>query len=165
VEFEILFDLFPFSFSTTHGVAPFSHTIHIVHSHLIFMSILDSFPPERARVPHLPPLLPSRTYSTASYHTHGLGIFFPHLPTHVLVVVLTHFRRTYYLSTYLAIVPTAGTPARAETKQRVKGRKIKKIALAETYITFVPLPITLHPRTRLLIIYYYYYYYYYIIIV
>jgi len=114
--------------------------------------------------PHLPPLLPSRTYSTASYHTHGLGIFFPHLPTHVLVVVLTHFHRTYYLSTYLAIVPTAGTPARAETKQRVKGRKIKKIALAETYITFVPLPITLHPRTRLLI-YYYYYYYYYIIIV
>jgi len=133
VEFEILDFFSLFLLSTTHG-CPFSaisstSLIPILPSCLF----LTLSPPERAGVSHLPPLLFSRTWYRVIPYSWPGHTFFSHLPTHVLVVALTHFHHTYYLSTYLPIVPAAGTSARAETKQRAKGRKIKKIALAETY--------------------------------
>lgn len=167
VEFEIFLTFFLFSFPLQPMVLLFSvipsTSFILVLSSCLFLTL---FPLERGSVPPSASSLPSRTYSTASYYTHGLGIlFFSHLPTHVLVVVLTHLHRTYYLlpiylSTYLLpIVPAAGylRPPELKRSKGGKEKKIEKIALAETYITFVPLPITLHPRTRLLIYYYYYY--------
>ena len=74
---RFFFDFFLFSFPLQPMVLLFSAipsaSFIPILSSCLFLTL---FPLERGRVPPSASSLPSRTYSTASYYTHGLGILF-----------------------------------------------------------------------------------------